>query len=327
MSISLASSSLSAIARVGAVCTAIPLLSLQQTFDTIPDSEYREHTEDRVFLTSNELKQAATLDILQKAAIHGNTIIGVSGFFTLNMASVRGIKAAHNAAEIDTIIMIDRSTRVEHFWTQMKGIIAESATSIEATSKVIELIEREKERYYKNEKQPPHFHADRYIEGLHDDIRSSQSWLSSEDQFTKIKRIFARGRFVFKRLDLLEPSSFLRFAVVLSSNGLQVDTLYISNVAEYVSRSPALLSKLAASVSFLIAPETLVVHTRPRQCITCSPLEQGVVKIESPMAKDLFIVATDQGDPCGAKDSFDTAENTSAPHLTTHRPRASSNPT
>lgn len=293
--------------------TSAPI-SLQDALRALPSYETRHNTiHDRVFLTTNESLQTKTLGILKRQPVNGNTLIGVSGFFTLNIASVRGIESETSLFDIDTIIIVDRAPCVEYFWSMAKDIILSSHTAAETARKIELVIIFNADRFFaKSSPHPPRDHAVLDIEALRGEIASSTSWLSTDAKFAKIKRIFKNDRFIFKRMDLLEPKTFHDMATVLKAQGCVVDTLYISNVSEYVDRSPGLLDALASSVDHIAGPETLIVHTRPRPCIRCFVLEQRVMKTKGTAARALFKMPSDALDFCGGKKFLLSEENISA---------------
>ncbi|MBI5274112.1 MAG: hypothetical protein HY860_03545 [Chlamydiales bacterium] len=287
---------------------AMGSLSLSVALDTIPPCVGKDDFGHRLFLVTNEKGQEKTLSILAKKPITGNVAIGVSGFFTLNAVAVRGRESKENTADIDTIIMIDRSIRVEHFWQHMQGIMRSSRSKEEVVIKIIALINDNARLYFRNDHSiPPDVAARSMISNFINEIRDSKSWLSNDISFHKVKKIFDNGGFIFKRMDLLDFESFAKVADSIADNELSIDFAYISNVAEYVDHSSK-FKYFLRSVSHITQPETLVIQTRPRPCVACCPLVQCIRKTHGAPAKDLFLSSV--SDPCGHRSFFTTPENT-----------------
>ena len=263
------------------------LSSFNSCLDPVAPCVGRNDYAHRVFLTTNESMQTKTLSTLAKHPLTGNTMVGVSGFFTLNAAAIRGTTCPEPTGEIENIILIDRSVRVEHFWKQMKGIITSSSNRLEVIDKVKLLLESEKERYYGNGWNTPEDTIAHLLKSLETEVLSGQSWLSSDDKFAKVKQVFDSGHFIFKRMDLCKPAAFQSMSAIFKERNITIDTIYLSNTVEYIG-TPTEKRAFTESLEPLIAPKTLVVHTKPRGCKNCIPLEQFVQRRNSSPVSDLF---------------------------------------
>jgi hypothetical protein len=270
--------------------------SFNQCLNSIQPCEGVDDIAHRVFLTAHEGKQEKTLNTLAKQPLVGNTMIGVSGFFILNAAAVRGSVCPTATGELENIILIDRSVRVEHFWNKMQGIMADSTDRYSVIHKVVTLLANETDRYFQGPGNTGNTSPSKFFVGctmnLMEEIKSGVSWLSSDMKFDKIKKIFDNGRFIFKRADLCYPDTFKKIGQILKKEGATVDTVYLSNTSEYMliesQGTPQMKSGYITALEQLIASKTLVVHTEPRGCIECHPLEQCIQRRNGSKVADFF---------------------------------------
>jgi len=229
--------------------------------DAIPSSPGKDDYDHSVRLETNELEQEKTYELLAKEPIQGNAVIGVAGFFLLNVVALRGTRCDQAQGSIDHIILIDRSLRVEHFWKEMQPIISSATTRFGVLNKVHELIESHKERYFSGGKET----CDEYIaiemHLLSKNLAAGVSWLSSDEQFRRVKRIFDNQTFIFKRLDLCDLDAFTQLGQILKERKISIDTAYISNCMEFVIPQPEQLFYFKSSLEQIIAPDTQVIHT------------------------------------------------------------------
>jgi len=205
-----------------------------------------------VYPVTNETGQKETIQTMENLPSAGNTLIGVSVFFLLNVAAVRG-------DAIKALMCIDLSSRVEAFWYDFKKVITSSVTIEETTRKVIELVTQKASVYFKdNCSQVP-------IELLKREISEGVSWLSSDERFCRIKRIFAEGRFVFMLADLRNAETTYSIREKMTRIGLVADSVYLSNLYD-CNRNSAKKELLLTSVRNLLWPTTTLIATSPFDC-------------------------------------------------------------
>ncbi len=197
-------------------------------------SSFGGHFDDyahRLFLTTNEEDKSKTLNTLANVPVQGDTFVGVSGFFSLNAAAVRGTMSF---GEIKHIVIVDRGSRVEAFWKETAKIIRESSSRAEVIEKGGQLIEKNKELYFGGGQIAPSVAARAAQEAFQKEISDGTSWLSSDEKFQSIKRIFDAGCFEFRRVDLFSNEQVEDLMDDLDDQGRTVDTVYVSNVHEYL---------------------------------------------------------------------------------------------
>jgi hypothetical protein len=255
---------------------------LAAQFADVKETEPFNDFMHRIFLTTNEEDHPKILEELKKEPIHGNTfmemesqggqaIIGVSGFAALNMVAIRGEEASGNTGKIDTLIIIDRSAKVGAFWKAMQEIITSSQTRHEVLEKLDKLVHSEMfavKDLPSNIKYEP-------LDDLHKEVTKDLSWLSSTRRFKKVKDIFDSGRFIFKCIDITDEQAMQSLQEALEKSKCVVDTLYVSNISEYLE--PSEFEAYKNGLMKVIDDKTLLVDTAPRDHKD-KPLKQRVIK-------------------------------------------------
>lgn len=249
------------------------MLSLDALANVLPCETVYDDYAHRLFISSNETQQAQTLEALAQKTITANTLMGVSGFFTLNMAANIG-KRQNNQRNIEAIILVDRSVRAEHFWNATKGIVTESADRITVIENVKKLLKNEQSRYFSGAGTDK-AEMKEALKLVKNDIKEGTSWLSNNVKFQKVKQVFDANRFQFLRLDFFEKGSFSELAQAMQTHHLAVDTLYLSNIWLYALSIDDRQNYLD-NVIQIVAPETVVVHAQSEDCMKCYPARQSL---------------------------------------------------
>ncbi len=264
-------------------------------FDQIPEEEATDHgTQFGLFLSSNEGSQEKTLAALEKHPLSAKVMLATSGFFALNAASVRG--RAHQQC-IDYLVLFDCSERVASFWSRMQSLIASSSTPSKLLEDVKELLRKNASDFWppvNSSKvysvEEPSIQAEKAIAVLEMEVKEGASWLASEEQYRVIKNIFDKNHFVFKRVNFCNQKAMEFFAKHMAKHKLQLDTVYLSNIREYVeyAGTDQGLEPFHASLKelkLIATDQTFFIDTRPRifglavpSNITEGPLEQRVLK-------------------------------------------------
>lgn len=241
----------------------------------------------RIFLTTNEEIPKEVWNQLKKEPLHGNTVvqgdagktfIGVSGFYSLNVAAIRGDEAEQAGEKLETIIILDRSENVENFWKEMTNIITSSQTRYEVLEKLETLYEESQlfevpdssEMKKRNITYSP-------MNDLLADVKAGTSWLSDAKKFKRIKEIFDNKNFIFKRIDLTDMNAMQSLQTALKENKRNVDTLYVSNISEYL-QSGTEFEAYKEGIKKLAGKETLLIDTIPRKSKN-EKLKQRIIRI------------------------------------------------
>ncbi len=238
------------------------MTSLATMYRSLPECSYSyDDYMHRVFLTTNEKGYAKVLQQLEHIKIKGNTIIGVSGLYTLNIAAKRLMMDYNN--KIRNIIIIDRSDKTKFFWENISSIIKESPNKDIAMERILDNFWVNKRIYYTDDDQQSEKQASSWIISVLYEIQEDTSFLSTEESFNAIKKIFDQDGFQFLRLDFSEEETFQKFAQTYKQSKLETDTIYLSNVLEYLNFSEQ--DKALASLVNLVSYRSLIVDTKPRE--------------------------------------------------------------
>lgn len=109
-------------------------------------------------------------------------------------------------------------------------------------------------------------------------IAQEQGWLSSDDKFHVIKDMYSQGRIVHRQLNILEKDKFRELQTWADEQGLCFDSIYTSNIPEWIYHSAIDSDIMMANISRLIDPHTVTVTAqkeslvakgaRPKQSVT-----------------------------------------------------------
>lgn len=265
--------------------------------EAVPSCQGKDTWSHRVFVVSNENGTANTIDKLAKEKLSGNTIMGVSGFFALNVASVRGTLSG-GEREIEHIVMFDVSKRTEAFWKQIKKIVCAFDERAKVIEQIKKILTENKDQYFYDESNTykSEDSCNHYISRLDEEIQKKESWLSDDIKFERVRKIFEKGNFEFFRLDLTDPAGFDVLQKAFDKLSISIDSIYLSNVVEYLESNSETAACVQSMAGF-IGPDTWVIDTEPRVCVDCEDLEQRVVMREENLLKDLFCIPPPQDCP------------------------------
>jgi hypothetical protein len=209
-----------------------------------------------VFVTTNEVNQQETIGKLSRNAVVGDTAIGVSGLFILNAIAARGSRAV-STQTITHAIVFDCSRRVDHFWAFSKDLLGRPGIQrADVFEGIVKHIFERRDYYWSKYSTEL---AQGYAVRLYREIQSGISFLSSDEQFSVIKKIVDAGNLVFKRIDMFNPRSFTVLSSSLLRTGHSVDMVYLSNVSEF-AEAPSYRSGFCESVRQIVDRSTLVVY-------------------------------------------------------------------
>lgn len=241
--------------------------------------------DEKLYITTNEMKQRETLALLSFLPLVPDSrkpaMVAFSSFCGLNLAAVRNIKF---------IIMIDRSVRVKRFWEEMEKIIVRVSNNEEAIREIVTTLTEKSTNFWPDcpcgndncQKTSKEIAKDRLLK-LKFEVMNGESWLSSQEKFAKIKSIFDKGNFIFKRIDFFDFNKIRVLSKTVKKLGLTLDLFYLSNIREYAKNSNKLYNfEVSMNKLFNAMTEgTLIVDTKPRLLNFISgqvePLEQRVV--------------------------------------------------
>jgi hypothetical protein len=153
------------------------------------------------FLKSNEVGQERTLNWLRGQEVFGDTFVGTGCLFSLDAFSKRP-KAVSN------LLILDISSKVKEFWDSVDEIVKTSDHREVAMLKMVEKF--------------PKLDRD-YLEG-------EGRWLSTDEQFLKVKDLFSSASFSFHYADFHCPYTLNKLGEALKLASRRIDTIYESNI-------------------------------------------------------------------------------------------------
>lgn len=96
------------------------------------------------------------------------------------------------------------------------------------------------------------------------------SWLSTDEGFSYIQKLAKNGKISAIVADIRDEQKFQELANILKQNAVSIDTLYVSNIAEWMSTDED-KEKFVKSVNHLIGPQTKLIQAG-------NGLQQSVLK-------------------------------------------------
>jgi hypothetical protein len=245
--------------------------------------EGRDDHRHRVFLSTNEIGLNATFSHIRKEPVVGDTFIGTSSFFNLNAFSVRSQAPGRT---LKYLVVVDCSLRVEKFWKEFAQKMASSVNTIdEAQDVVYDIMNENAEFFFRPSRQiiffgaTPLEQASMSYEKFIKEIRQGLTWLSCKKRFSIILELFRQHHFFFVRADLSDPIAMKKLQRRLVEGSMHLDTLYLSNVREYVNDDGRIASFQNTMKSF-VSPETLIIDTNIRESLySLKPLVQRVGRL------------------------------------------------
>jgi hypothetical protein len=169
----------------------------------------------------------------------------------------------HPKQKIKYLICLDNSKRVEYFWKKFQRLMLSHQSRDQVVSAMSLMIINKSEKFYDSDSQA---YADNAITFLADEIEAGISWLSNDQSFNVIKKIFDKNRFIYKNLDICDETSMREIVKVLEKNQIVFDLVYFSNIREYAEdekRLPKYAKGLKALQS-VMNEDTIFIDTYPR---------------------------------------------------------------
>ncbi len=88
---------------------------------------------------------------------------------------------------------------------------------------------------------------------------NEKGWLSSQEKFQTIKEMYAQDRIIHRLLDITDEESFDKINKWAKNHSLAFDTLYTSNIPEWLYSSNINTDKMHKNTEKIIDPQTIVI--------------------------------------------------------------------
>ncbi len=183
-----------------------------------------------LYPVTNELKQKETLDKAKRYPVTEKVLLFTSCFFGLNLAAARGTETTSDK-RIEYLVCVDFSEKVELFWKGISPIISKGINAKEVKEKIQIYILTNKTDLFTPEDQK---YAVSFVQLIEKEVKEKISWLSSKESFHHIQKIFSQGHFKFLRANLYNKKHTTYISNEIKKLGLKCDSIYISNIREYV---------------------------------------------------------------------------------------------
>ena len=239
----------------------------QNAFNNISEQtdkrKYPTNEEGGLYLLSNATKQGDIYKLMKNESVIHEVMLMVSGFFGMNIASMRGESARGPIHQLSYLISVDSNPVAQYFWKRMSEIICKGQNEAQVLDTVIDFIRSEKNTFWPDENGQ----ADGYCFNLRKEVQDGNSWLSTPQRFKTIQRLFQEGRFLFKLINLCDKKDMHQLCQAVQSLNLKFDVVYLANVKEYAERWGKLsdFREAVGELRSVASNDTLFIdtHTRP----------------------------------------------------------------
>ena len=239
---------------------------LQEMFRTLPEDPAKDGPLFGLYLQSNEWNSYTTLCKMSQLPMTGSVAMGVSGFFTLDVAAVR---PETEEKRLEGVALVDCSIRVRHFMRGMIEHLKISPSRLEMQDFVRRDILSNAAFYYGGSQEPADKIAKEYVQGFNRSLQDcglqrftnnpylSTSWLSDTTRFEKMQRLAAQGNISFSCIDFNRRVYLTDFSTRLQMRA-PLDFAYLSNI--YMD-SYANYEYVGTQLESVVGPETYFIDT------------------------------------------------------------------
>ncbi len=230
-------------------------------------SDQAVESEDHLYLTSNEKGWETTYILMKREPVVHEVILAVSGFFGLNVASMRGEKSQDPSKKLSYLIFIDCNARIQKFWSLMSEVICRAQNEKIGKEDIIQTLKRNAGLFWVEKcGASPGEIAIIYCDNLEREVQAGNSWLSTVERFKTIQRLFQERRFLFKPINLFNRTQMQKLCQSVQALQIKFDTVYLSNIKEY-AENEGKLSEFREAVGELravVSDQTLFIDTKSR---------------------------------------------------------------
>lgn len=216
----------------------------------------------KVFITTNESgvqDVASKLSEMKKKvkAVH----VGFSGLYNFDLIVHR-----HSSYGLICDINPDNKRFVDH----TLEVVKECDTRSEFMQKILPYIQE-------NQKAFSHFSPTRSFSSLslEEKVSREGGWLSSDDSYAYIRGLAKAGKIVAITEDITKSETFERVAEVYRQHEIEIDTLYLSNICEFIALKPLEVA-FSKTVRYLASPDTIVINCPKNRANFDNSIQQTV---------------------------------------------------
>jgi hypothetical protein len=184
----------------------------------------KDHESLMPYISCNEKEQAATLAALATSpsniAPEKKVHIGFAVWFNLDIMALT--KPAYG-------ILCDYDNKVMDVYQGINESLQKSGSRREFVTNFEMFLNQNSEQLFS---LPPAEIIKLF--NIQQELTRPGSWLASEESFQSIKKLSESGRLLFLNVNILDKEAFLGFKTWLDTNHLELDTLYTSNIIDWL---------------------------------------------------------------------------------------------
>ena len=206
-----------------------------------------------VYITTNERGLEKARSILRQKPLQPQSChIGFSGWYNLDIISLR--KSTYG-------ILCDFSPAQKSFLEQTFNVVKQSFTRQIFVEKMLAYLNSpagSRITFSPNFNRGPIICSDQREE-IKSELTQDGSWLSSDEGFKYIRNLVLKDKISVLSMDVRDTKRFKLISKLFQDNGIVVDTLYLSNICDYMFK-PLDKARYSDTVHALIEQNTLIIH-------------------------------------------------------------------
>lgn len=229
-----------------------PFIGIQDLRPSLNDRKKDDFVQTNFYFSCNEVEQEKTLAALATAASSDKTVhLGFSMNFNFDVIARR---SSHYA------IIADIAPQMLQCYQDLTHCILKSSNRQEFAQNFQQLLKEHAEYYFGLEKGQDIS----MLCNLCKEVSRPGSWLSTDEGFSIVKKMHEEGRVLYLKLNLAHSiDGFQSIQHWIRNKGLTLDTVYLSNIPEWLhpsneSPSPAALQYID-NIREIIEPTTYVI--------------------------------------------------------------------
>jgi hypothetical protein len=208
------------------------------------DQSFGVYTKPHILTNETGLDQS--MQKLMESSCHKNSFhVGFSNWFNFDVIVARRTLGA---------IIGDISDLVFNFFSIVQHCILSSPTRNDFI--------REMSGIVKQEQFCRLSAAEELCEDFKKECMRGGSWISSDASFAYIKGLYEQNKIFFLRIDITDNAAFKMIKDFLDVNHFYLDTLYVSNIGDWLRNQPEnqlKLSQMKASIEHISENKTFII--------------------------------------------------------------------
>jgi hypothetical protein len=229
-----------------------------------------------VYIGTNEEDRQKTFDCLATNSANPQSChVGFSSWFNFDIIVKRQSSQA---------ILIDFNPNTKSFLVETLNCVITSENRSKFSDKMYQYVKNNQKQFSNNvcagDEQIFYENCEEIEDEVYCESKIPGSWLNSDEGFNYIKKLANEGKIAIITEDICSHEKFSRISNVISENGYSIDTLYVSNIAKYMTTDES-KEAFVKSVNCLSGAKTKIIHCSPHD------LEQKVIDVEKIVDTDL----------------------------------------